>query len=297
MQEVSTLSSDVTTSVADDTPKSEPCGPISLPDYSTLFGEDFEIPDDSWDPTYLNVLDSAAVEEGMMHVLCFCFPALRPNVSSPYQIDENFSLWKQPFVQTALSQIVATSSSLIYRPLLRACAGYLASFSPSHAKAACILIDLCSGVLAPWMPQVIAKVDLTVELLEDLLGVIQGARLSFLRARAALKYIVLALSGNMDDIMGKYKDAKQRILFFGGDARTFSGSFLTPLKGMIAFGNVSSIFSENQEHNCAIALNVIRTAIRKSGVLPSLEAEWRSGSVAPRGSGVVCLLLWNRLQL
>ncbi|XP_020553359.1 uncharacterized protein LOC105173395 isoform X2 [Sesamum indicum] len=321
MQEVSTLSSDVTTSVADETPKSEPCGPISLSDFSTLFGEEFEIADDSWDPTYLNVLDSAAVEEGMMHVLyasasqpSHCsklaentsdfwlalpliqalLPALRPNVSSPYQIDENFSLWKQPFVQTALNQIVATSSSLIYRPLLRACSGYLASFSPSHAKAACILIDLCSGVLAPWMPQVIAKVDLTVELLEDLLGVIQGARLSLSRARAALKYIVLALSGNMDDIMAKYKDAKQRILFLVEMLEPFLDPSLTPLKGMIAFGNVSSIFSENQEQNCAIALNVIRTAIRKSGVLPSLEAEWRSGSVAP---SVLLSVLDAQMQL
>lgn len=57
---------------------------------------------------------------------------------------------------------------------------------------------------------------------------------------------------------------------------------LTPLKGIIAFGNVSSTFVENQEQNCAIALNIIRTAIRKSVVLPSLEAEWRRGSVAPR---------------
>lgn len=27
-----------------------------------------------------------------------------------------------------------------------------------QAKAACVLIDMCSGVLAPWMTQVIAKV-------------------------------------------------------------------------------------------------------------------------------------------
>lgn len=33
----------------------------------------------------------------------------------------------------------------------------------------------------------------------------QGARHFPSRARAALKYIVLALSGHMDDILGKYK--------------------------------------------------------------------------------------------
>lgn len=32
--------------------------------------------------------------------------ALRPNVSSPYHIDDNFSPWKQKFVQSALSQVL-----------------------------------------------------------------------------------------------------------------------------------------------------------------------------------------------
>lgn len=319
IQEV--LAIEITSSVPDETPQSEHRDPISLPDYSNLFGEEFQIPCDSWDPTYLNVLDSAAVEEGLMHVLyaspsqpLHCsklaentsdlwlalpliqalLPALRPNSSSPYQIDDKFSLWKQSFVQNALSQIVATSSSAIYGPLLRACAGYLASFSPSHAKAACVLIDLCAGVLAPWTAQVIAKVDLTIELLEDLLGVIQGAHVSFSRARAALKYIVLMLSGNMDDLMAKYKEAKFQILFLVEMLEPYLDPSLTPLKGMIAFGNVSFIFSENQEKNCATAVNVIHTAVRKSAVLPSLEAEWRRGSVAP---SVLLSVLDPQMQL
>lgn len=79
-----------------------------------------------------------------------------------------------------------------------------------------------------------------------------------------------------------FQEAKHRILFLVEMLEPFLDPSLTPLKGMIAFGNVSSIFSENQEQNCASALNVIRTAIRKSPVLPSLEAEWRRGSVAPR---------------
>lgn len=33
----------------------------------------------------------------------------------------------------------------------------------------------------------------------------QGACHSLTRARAALKYIMLALSGHMDDLLGKYK--------------------------------------------------------------------------------------------
>ncbi|XP_042047213.1 uncharacterized protein LOC121793071 isoform X2 [Salvia splendens] len=323
MHEVSAsgLASEITSSVHDETPKSDHRDPISLPDYSNLLGEEFQIPFDSWDLTYLNMLDSAAVEEGLVHVLyastsqlSHCsklaentshlwlalpliqalLPALRPNSSSPYQIDDKFSLWKQPFVQNALSQIVATSSSAIYCPLLRACAGYLASFSPSHAKAACVLIDLCCGVLAPWTAQVIAKVDLTIELLEDLLGVIQGTHVSFSRGRAALKYIVLMLSGNMDDIMEKYKEAKYQLLFLVEMLEPYLDPSLTPLKGMIAFGNVSSIFSESQEKNCATAINVIRTAVRKSAVLPSLEAEWRRVSVAP---SVLLSVLDPQMQL
>lgn len=79
-----------------------------------------------------------------------------------------------------------------------------------------------------------------------------------------------------------FQEAKHQILFLVEMLEPFLEPALTPLKGMIAFGNVSSFFIENQEQNCAIALDVIRTAIRKSAVLPSLEAEWRRGSVAPR---------------
>lgn len=67
--EVSNVVSGIASSLADEAPKPDHCGPISLPDYSPLFGEEFQIPDGFWDPMYLNVLDSAAVEEGIMHVL------------------------------------------------------------------------------------------------------------------------------------------------------------------------------------------------------------------------------------
>ncbi|RVW23087.1 hypothetical protein CK203_099975 [Vitis vinifera] len=122
-----------------------------------------------------------------------------------------------------------------------------------NAKAACVLIDLCASALAPWLTQVIAKVDLAVELLEDLLGTIQGARHSLAHARAAIKYIVLALSGHMDDILARYK-----------------------------------------EYACTVALNVIRMAVRKPSVLPSLESEWRRGTVAP---SVLLSILDPHMQL
>ncbi|KAK4379591.1 hypothetical protein RND71_001453 [Anisodus tanguticus] len=319
--EASLSCGEITTSVPDEGSQSEPCTPASFTDYSDLFGDEFQIAEYQWDSKFTNVLDIGLVEEGILHVLYACvsqpllcskladnasdfwlalplvqalLPALRPSINSNDSIDEDLSQWKQPFVQKALSQIVGTSSSSVYRPLLRACAGYLSSFSPSNGRAACVLIDLCSGVLDPWMPQVIAKIDLALELLEDLLPVIQGARHSFARARAALKYIILALSGVMDDILVKYKDAKHQVLFLAEMLEPYLDPAITPVQSIIAFGNVPSVFLEKQEKNCAIALNVIRTAVHKPAVLPSLEAEWRRGSVAP---SVLLSVLEPHMQL
>lgn len=307
VQEAS-MPSSVAPSDLDETAKYEVSNPVPLVDYSNLFGEEFQLPDDIWDYSILSILDVGAVEEGILHVLYACasqpllcsklagssvdfwsalplvqalLPALRPSMSSLDNVDDSFSQWKQPFVQQALSQIVVTSSSSLYQPLLHACAGYLSSFSPSHAKAACVLIDLCSGALASWISHVVAKVDLIVELVEDLLGTIQGACHSLTRARAALKYIMLALSGHMDDLLGKYKEVKHKILFLLEMLEPFLDPVIFAMKSTIEIGDASFTFTEKQKQSCDIALNVIRTAVQKSAVLPSLESEWRLGSVAP----------------
>ncbi|KAL8255124.1 hypothetical protein R6Q59_033345 [Mikania micrantha] len=307
--------------VNDNDTSSESLSALQFTDYSNLFGEEFRVIDDHWDFKYLQLLDIKAVEEGILHVLFACasqpllcsklagnslefcttlpliqalLPALRPNLSSSGQVDDSFSAWRQPFVQHALSQVVVTSVSPLYRPLLHGCAGYLSSFSPPHARAACVLIDLCMGVLGPWIGHVIAKIDLAVELIEDLLGVIHGTSHATADARAALKYIILALSGHMDDVMAKYKDVKHQILFLLEILDPFLDPALTPLKSTIAFGNVSPIFHDNQEQNCTVALNVIKTAVTKSAILPSLEFEWRRGSIAPM---VLLLILEPHMQL
>lgn len=71
VQEVATVASDGTPPIMDETPKSylSDMTHLTMPDYSSLFGEEFHIPDDFCDPAYLNILDSSAVEEGIMHVL------------------------------------------------------------------------------------------------------------------------------------------------------------------------------------------------------------------------------------
>ncbi|CAL9043701.1 unnamed protein product [Musa banksii] len=293
-------------SISDEIVKTEVTSHMQPADYSSLFGEEFKLPEDYWDASYLNVLDISAVEEGILHVLFGCasqpllcckladsnsnfwsllpliqalLPALRPPISLPDQVDDSFSQWNHPSVQHALSQIITMSSSSVYHPLLHACAGYLSSFLSSHAKAACVLIDLCSGPLSPWISTITAKVDLAIELLEDLLGVIQGVPQSAGRARAVLKYILLALSGHMDDVLSKYKEFKHRLLFLLEMLEPFLDPVITGTKNT-TFEDASDIHLEKQK-NCSIALNVIRTALRRPAILPSVESEWRRGSVAP----------------
>ncbi|KAG5042936.1 hypothetical protein JHK87_006851 [Glycine soja] len=274
---------DEVTSLLEDKSNLELSSSFTLVDYSKLLGEDFQMPDEHLQPVLCSKLAERSSDFwAAVPLVQALLPALRPWVSNSFDVvDDTFSQWKQPIVQQALSQIVATATSGAYRSLVHACAGYLSSYSPSHARAACVLIDLCSGVLAPWMTQVIAKVDLALELLEDLLGIIQDAHNSLVRARAALKYIVLALSGHMDDILGKYKEVKHKILFLVEMLEPFLDPGIAVPKSKIAFGDIASSFPEKQEHNCTIALNIIRTAVRKPAVLPSLESEWRHGSVAP----------------
>ncbi|KAG6500605.1 hypothetical protein ZIOFF_040453 [Zingiber officinale] len=55
-------------------------------------------------------------------------------------------------------------------------------------------------------------VDLAIELIEDLLGVIQNAPQSIARARSALKYILLPIFAHVDDVLAKYKMSKVRNL-------------------------------------------------------------------------------------
>ncbi|GJM91605.1 hypothetical protein PR202_ga07996 [Eleusine coracana subsp. coracana] len=165
----------------DEITKSDSPSLLLSTDYSSLFGEEFSISENQFDDSYLNILDIAAVEEGILHVLyaaasqpLLChklaettsdmwsvlplvqalLPALRPPLSPGLteQIDDSFNQWNHPTVQTALSQI-----------------------------------------------------DFAVELVEYLLCIIQEAGRSLARSRAALKYFVLAISGHMDDVLTEYK--------------------------------------------------------------------------------------------
>ncbi|CAN6319011.1 unnamed protein product [Urochloa humidicola] len=262
----------------DEVPKSDASSLVLSTDYSSMFGEEFSLSERHFDGSFLNILDIAAVEEGILHVLyavasqpLLCrklaevtsdiwsvlplvqalLPALRPPLSPgpAEQIDDSFSQWNHPNVQKALSQIVTMSvSPSVLHPLLRACVGYLSSYLSSHAKTACVLLDLCRGPLVPWIPMITAKVDLAVELLEGLLGIIQEAGQCLARSRAALKYVVLAISGHMDDVLTEYKEVMHELLFI----LEMLDPFIDP-----------------------------PTTVKNASVLPSLELEWRRGAVAP----------------
>lgn len=70
MQEASVCPSEVAS--GDESSKSELSNPVSLVDYSNMFGEEFQLPNDQWDSNYLNILDLGAVEEGILHFLYAC---------------------------------------------------------------------------------------------------------------------------------------------------------------------------------------------------------------------------------
>lgn len=71
MHEVAIRSDDAPSDL-DEMAKSEVSNPVPMVDYSELFGEEFQIPSDSWDFSILNILDIGAVEEGILHVLYAC---------------------------------------------------------------------------------------------------------------------------------------------------------------------------------------------------------------------------------
>ncbi|KAI9083669.1 hypothetical protein K1719_034370 [Acacia pycnantha] len=56
---------------------------------------------------------------------------------------------------------------------------------------------------------------------------------------------------------------------------------------------MSSVFSEKQENNCLIALNIICTVVRKPAVLSSWDSEWRHELVVP--SVLLLNLLLNQV--
>ncbi|MCO5576324.1 hypothetical protein L7F22_030133 [Adiantum nelumboides] len=282
-------------------------------DYSSIFGDDYFVLEDDAGETGLSpLLDIASIEEGLLHFLYASItkpllyrrlaemkpdlvpvlpyiqavlPAIRPaSVGILDQLDEGFNPWQAPLVQRAFSQVVALATTVSYKPLLDSCAGYLSSFSLAHEKAACILIDLCSGPLAPWLPVVVAKVDLSFELVEGILGSFQVVDRGVSFARAALVYVILGLSGHIDESLTVYKAVKHNIIFFIEMLEPFLLPAITPIKNTIAFGDVSAVLTEKQERDCSLALDIIRTAIKKPAVLSALEVEWRKGVVKPRCS-------------
>lgn len=63
---------DEVTSLLEDKSNLELSSLLTLVDYSSLLGEEFRMPDEQWDWSYLNILDMGAVEEGILHVLYSC---------------------------------------------------------------------------------------------------------------------------------------------------------------------------------------------------------------------------------
>lgn len=57
---------------------------------------------------------------------------------------------------------------------------------------------------------------------------------------------------------------------------------IIPVKSTIAFGDVSAVVLDKHEKTCALALELLHTALQKPSILRAMEAEWRREHVAPR---------------
>ena len=55
--------------VCDEISKSDASSLVLSTDYSSMFGEEFSLSENQFDGSVLNILDIAAVEEGILHVL------------------------------------------------------------------------------------------------------------------------------------------------------------------------------------------------------------------------------------
>jgi len=73
-----------------------------------------------------------------------------------------------------------------------------------------------------------------------------------------------------------------KLLFILEMLDPFINPSTSAMKDTVMFGGISAIYLEEQSSASDIALNIIRTAVKKAAVLPSLELEWRRGAVAPR---------------
>lgn len=54
---------------SDEIPKNDAFSLVFSTDYSSIFGEEFSLSENQFDGSFLNILDIAAVEEGILHVL------------------------------------------------------------------------------------------------------------------------------------------------------------------------------------------------------------------------------------
>jgi hypothetical protein len=68
----------VPVSSSDETAKNEVAGQTHISDYSSLFGEEYRIPEVCSDATCLDLLDISSIEEGLLHVLYSSASHVRP---------------------------------------------------------------------------------------------------------------------------------------------------------------------------------------------------------------------------
>lgn len=93
------------------------------------------------------------------------------------------------------------------------------------------------------------------------------------------------------------QDVKHKLLFILEMLDPFIDPSVSVMTDAMAFGDVSVVHLEKQASACNISLNIIRTAVKRPAVLPSLELEWRRGAVATRLVNSICLHAYHKFAI
>eukprot|EP00854_Cymbomonas_tetramitiformis_P015742 gene15742-18666_t len=252
-------------------------------------------------PTLRPAPDAGAVESpaptsGMIPLAS---PALTTLVVEP--LEKMLAHWRLPGVERALARLVALASGPRFRPLLEACAPHFTCGMHTQEMAACVLVDLCTGPLADWLPLVVPQVDVCLQVLLDLLPALQGApsggdvnelmRLGTISAShsplvpSVLALLKLLLSGALGAAhVQALLDAQCEVLFLLEMMEPALEPLLTPPSagGITGFGHlgVPGATVAMDLPDVQKALTLLRTALAHRPILPALEHAWRAGHVS-----------------
>lgn len=94
-----------------------------------------------------------------------------------------------PTVERVLNFVLTLCSNESYSALLSTLSPYLCSNSPPQEVAACLLLDLSTGPLAPYLSSVLVRVSALIEILMESGQVLLNARREKAKANALVLFL------------------------------------------------------------------------------------------------------------